>query len=72
MKTKHHLDVCYNVHTAVNSMHKLIAEYDVTYSPSNSNTLAAIACSAKAALGTDGLEAVADKSYYDVRQLKAA
>ncbi len=70
MKTRHGPDVCYNVHTAVDSRHKLIAEYEVTNSPSDSNTLAAITCGAKAALSADGLDAVADKGYYDVRQLK--
>ena len=70
MRTRHGLDVCYNVQAAVDSKHKLIAEYDATNNPTDYGMLASVATGAGEALDASGLEVVADKGYFDVLQLK--
>lgn len=66
--------VGYNVQTAVDSKHHLIAAHEVTDSPSDRGQLSSMALQAKAALASDALEAetedtqaltaVADPGYY--------
>ena len=57
-------DVCYNVQTAVDSKHKLIADYEVTDSCNDKNLLAPIAKSAKELLDVDEIAVVADNGYF--------
>ena len=70
MRTRHGLDVCYNVQTAVDSKYKLIAEYDATSNSADYNMLAPVATGAREALCASSLEVVADKGYFDALQLK--
>ena len=70
MKTRHGPDVCYNVQTAVDSKHKLIPEYDVVNKTNDLDMLAPVAMGAKEVLNASQLDAVADKGYYDLLQLK--
>jgi len=56
--------VGYNVQTAVDSKHHLIAAHEVTNTPTDRDLLAEMALKAKAATGTQSLTAVADPGYY--------
>src|SRR3974377_1641070 len=56
--------VGYNVQIAVDTEHHLIVSHEVTNDGSDRAQLANIACQAKAVLGVDELEAVADRGYY--------
>jgi hypothetical protein len=57
------MDVCYNVQTAVDAKHKLIAEFEVTNKATDKNQLTAMAEKTKELLGTDTLAVVADAGY---------
>jgi len=57
-------DVCYNIQTAVDDKNKLIADYDVTNRCNDKNLLAAMAISAKEALGVDELVVTSDTGYF--------
>jgi transposase len=56
--------VGYNVQVAVDTEHHLIVAHEVTNTGSDRAQLANIACRAKAVLGVEKLEAVADRGYY--------
>src|SRR6476469_3055236 len=56
--------VGYNVQVAVDTEHHLIVTHEVTNSGSDRAQLANMATQAKAVLGVDKLEAVADRGYY--------
>jgi Transposase DDE domain len=62
--------VGYNVQIAVDDRHGLIAHHEVTQEVSDQNQLAAVAQGAKAALGCERLQAVADSGYADAEQIK--
>lgn len=57
--------VAYNLQTAVDSKHKLIAAYTVTTDTNDLRQLANMATQAKEALKVESLEVVADRGYYD-------
>jgi hypothetical protein len=61
--------VGHNVQVAVD--HHLIVAHEVTNDGSDRAQLANIACQAKAALGADGLQAVADRGYFSSEQILA-
>jgi len=61
--------VGYNVQVAVDTEHHLIVTHEVTNSGSDRAQLANIASQAKAALGVDKLEAVADRGYFSGEQI---
>jgi len=63
--------VGYNVQTAVDTEHHLIIAHEVTNSGSDRAQLANMGQQAKAALGVDKLEAVADRGYYSGEEIKA-
>jgi transposase len=63
--------VGYNVQVAVDTAHHLIIVHEVTNSGSDRAQLANMAMQAKAALGVDKLEAVADRGYYSGEEIKA-
>jgi transposase len=63
--------VGYNVQVAVDTEHHLIIAHEVTNSGSDRAQLANMAMQAKAVLGVDKLEAVADRGYYSGEELKA-
>ena len=63
--------VGYNVQTAVDAKHHLIVAHEVTNVGSDRHQLSKMAGQARAAMGTDTLEAVADRGYYEVDELYA-
>jgi len=63
--------VGYNVQVAVDTQHHLIVTHEVTNSGSDRAQLANMATQAKAVLGVDKLEAVADRGYYSGEEIKA-
>lgn len=63
--------VGYNVQVAVDTAHHLIVAHEVTNSGSDRAQLANMATQAKAVLGVDKLDAVADRGYYSGEEIKA-
>lgn len=63
--------VGYNVQVAVDTEYHLIVAHEVTNSGSDRAQLANMGEQAKAALGVDTLEAVADRGYYTSEEIKA-
>src|SRR5205809_496152 len=63
--------VGYNVQVAVDTEHHLIVTHEVTNSGSDRAQLANVAKQAKAVLGAETLEAVADRGYYNSAEIKA-
>ena len=63
--------VGYNVQVAVDTENHLIIAHEVTNSGSDRAQLANMATQAKAVLGVDTLEAVADRGYYSGEEIKA-
>jgi transposase len=63
--------VGYNVQVAVDTAHHLIIAHEVTNSGSDRAQLANMATQAKAVLGVDKLDAVADRGYYSGEEIKA-
>jgi transposase len=70
MRTRHGMDVCYNVQVAVDSKHKLIVAHEVTNAMSDRNELSSIAKQAKEELAVEEIEAVTDMGYYDCSEVK--
>jgi transposase len=66
------LDVCYNVQTAVDSKHKLIAEFEVTNEANDLNQLSPMALSAKEILDAQTLSVTADCGYDSARDIAEA
>jgi hypothetical protein len=64
-------EVAYNVQTVVDAKHKLILDHEVTNEIQDTAHLSAMARRAKALLGVERLEAVADRGYYDGGEVKA-
>jgi hypothetical protein len=63
-------EVGYNVQTVVDEQHQLIVEHEVTNDPTDHAHLAEMALRAKATLGVEKLEVVADMGYYDGAEVK--
>ena len=63
--------VGYNVQVAVDTEHHLIVTHEVTNSGSDRAQLAKMGKQAKAVLGTETLEAVADRGYFDSEEILA-
>jgi transposase len=63
--------VGYNVQCAVETKHHLIVAYDVTNAVHDRHQLAGMAQKAKEALGREVIEALADRGFYDSKQLLA-
>lgn len=66
---KYGVDVGYNVQTAVDTKHCLIAEQDVTNSVTDINELSKMAIGAKNALGVEQLNVVADAGYCNAQEV---
>jgi transposase len=64
MKSRGNGIVGYNVQTAVDTSHHLIVAHEVTNAPIDRQLLHKMAMQAKAALGAEILEVVADQGYY--------
>jgi hypothetical protein len=59
------LDVCYNVHTVVDSKHKLIVDFEVSNKSNDFGNLHAMSEKAKEVLEVQTFTNLADKGYYD-------
>ena len=70
MSRGHGSQVGYNVQLAVDEKHKLIVEHEVTNAVTDQDQLTPMAERAKAALGVENLEVVADMGYYDGAEVK--
>jgi len=70
MKVKQGREVSYNVQIAVDSLHKLVVDHEVTNEGDDHNQLANMACKAKQTLGVEQLDAVVDKGYYDSDEIR--
>lgn len=64
------VEVSYNVQTAVDAKHKLIVAFDVTNNSADQGNLNNMAEKAKEIFGKEEIEALADKGYYQVEDLK--
>ena len=71
MKTRGNGIVGYNVQTAVDIKHHLIAGHDVTNSGSDRNQLYSMANKARTALGVESLEVLADAGYFNGKEILA-
>jgi len=63
--------VGYDVQLSVDAKHKLIVDHDVTHEVTDLGLLSRMAKSAKEALGVDAIDVVADRGYYDGKEVKA-
>jgi transposase len=63
--------VGYNVQVAVDTEHHLIVTHEVTNTGSDRSQLAKVASQAKAVLGVDHLDAVADRGYFNSPEILA-
>ena len=63
--------VGYNVQAAVDAKHHLIVAHDVTNEGHDRAQLASMAIKAKAALGTKGMTALADRGYFSATEILA-
>jgi ectoine hydroxylase-related dioxygenase (phytanoyl-CoA dioxygenase family) len=63
--------VSYNVQTAVDSKHHLIAAHEVTNAPSDRSQLSSMAEQARTALDTKTLTVIADPGYYKGEEIVA-
>ena len=63
--------VGYNVQAAVDAKHHLIVAHEVTNVGNDRDQLATMAGEAKAAMGSEQLEALADRGYFDGEQILA-
>jgi transposase len=63
--------VGYNVQVAVDKEHHLIVTHEVTNAGSDRSQLAKVASRAKTVLGTDHLDAVADRGYFNSTEILA-
>jgi hypothetical protein len=66
------MDVCYNVQTAVDSKHKLIAEFEVTNEANDMNQLTPMAEKVKKILEVETIAVAADAGYASVSDIAAA
>ena len=63
--------VGYNVQCAVETKHHLIVAHEVTNAVHDRHQLSSMAQQAKEALGTEAIEALADRGYYDGKEILA-
>jgi transposase len=70
MKGRQGQHVSYNLQIAVDSKHKLVADYAVTNEGNDVNCLAELAQGAQRELGVKELKVCADRGYYNAAQIK--
>ena len=70
MANHNNVEVSYNVQTTVDAKHKLIADFKVTQKPNDLGELDNMALRAKKLFGDKTFEALADKGYYQAKDLK--
>jgi transposase len=66
-----HVAVCYNVQIAMDAKHKLIVEQQVTNQVVDMGPLTQTAEPAKAVLGVERIDAVADRGYFKIEVIEA-
>ncbi|MDR2571161.1 MAG: IS1182 family transposase [Oscillospiraceae bacterium] len=66
------MDVCYNIQTAVDSMHKLIAEFEVTNNANDMNQITPMMQQVQETLETQTIAAAADAGYASASDIAAA
>jgi transposase len=69
MSMGHGSTIGYNVQAAVDAKHSLIIETEVTQTTSDLNALGTMASKAQEALGAENLSVVADKGYYNGKEV---
>jgi len=70
MANHNNVEVSYNVQTTVDAKHKLIADFKVTSKPNDLGQLAPMALRAKRLFGHKTFEVLADKGYYQAKDLE--
>jgi hypothetical protein len=65
------MDVCYNVQTAVDAKHKLIAAFEATNDGNDKNHLTPVATAAGENMEAEGMSVVADTGYDSVQDIVA-
>ena len=70
MKSGAGIEICYNVQTAVDAKHKLIAAEDVTNAAGDRDQLSPLALAAQAVLEAPAPVVVADQGYYHGTEIK--
>jgi len=70
MMSNQKVEVCYNVQMSVDSKYKLIVDFEMSDSPADQGQLSNMAKRAKEILDADNLEVLADKGYYDPKDIK--
>jgi len=70
MANHNNVEVSYNVQTTVDAKHKLIADFKVTQKPNDLGELDNMAMRAKKLFGDKAFEVLADKGYYQAKDLK--
>jgi hypothetical protein len=70
MMNNQRVEVCYNVQVTVDSKNKLILDHEVTNEGTDYGYLSKMALRAKETLGVEKLEVLADKGYYDAKEIK--
>ena len=63
------LDVCYNIQTAVDDKNSMIVEFNISNRPDDKGKLLSMAQSAKSILKADHITVLADKGYYDGKDI---
>ncbi|MBO8144617.1 MAG: IS1182 family transposase [Thermodesulfobacterium sp.] len=64
------IEVCYNVQMAVDEKHKMILDYEVTNEVKDTDQLSKMAKRAKEILEVEKLEILADKGYFNAKEIK--
>lgn len=70
MANHNNVEVSYNIQTTVDAKHKLIADFKVTQKPNDLGELDNMALRAKKLFGNKTFEVLADKGYYQAKDLK--
>jgi len=70
MANHNNVEVSYNIQTTVDAKHKLIADFKVIQKPNDLGELDNMAIRAKKLFGNETFEVLADKGYYQAKDLK--
>lgn len=70
VKNQGKIEPGYNIHTAVDSKHSLIVDYQISQNAADNDHLSTMAISAKETLGAEKINACADAGYYDSIDIK--
>lgn len=70
MKTPNGFDVVYNVQIATSEKHKLVIDFEATNTVTDNVLLASMATKAKDILGVEEIEVLADKGYFNRKEIQ--